>query len=647
MDGASPPRRADPVACGVLLLVAGLVLWRFDPGMESFFEPKFALQSAGVALLMGLAAIRAFAGRPLWLLVTPTALALLACVGWAELSRAWASSAVLARRSLGDWWAGLLLFLLVQHAVWVAGRRGLHRAVLALTALTVLVAGWALADDFRGPAGVGFVRLEDWRGAIAASLGNTGHIADLCGFGLLLALSVYAFARSRAALVFALLACVVLAAAMVVCFSFHSDVALIAAALAVLAGAWPHRRLLARRWRRFALLGLLWAAMLGFYFTDAPGNPHRPGLLEQALGSARLAWGWGSRLVIWSNTLEMIRLHPWLGWGVGCFPHGYPQQASAWVLSHPDYVRLAGGFTNAAHNEILQTWAELGTVGLALWAVVFALHFQACGRLMRRRRRSERLAGVWLLGATAMWLLQAQMNFPLQTPVGRLTLLLLLGAAASLDARSALAIALPLRGWRLAVAALITVALVCYPVGAAVVRHEVQRRMRAPYEASTLWMAERSALVQRGAAPGALARHADSERAWAAVGGYQRVLSLDPDWTDARSGLLGMIVAMGADMRRGAHELPAEEADRLRGQGETLLRAAISHGYRTLEGLAVADVYQRLALAHELLGERDEARRLWLIHFERAPGAIGGPDFERWITEPEFRRLWVERLEER
>jgi O-antigen ligase len=657
-EETSPRSRFDPVPAGIALLCTAVILWRFDPGQESFNGPKFVLWTGGLAVLITLAVIQVFRGGRLWILATPTAIALLVCLLWAELTATWASSDLLPRRALGGWWATLWTLLLVQHAVWVARRRGLRRAAGMFVLVGSVVAVWALVNDFAFEQGQSaFARLEDWRGGIHSSLGNTSHIGDLLGLAMLPALLLFGFARRTVTLWPAGIACVVLAAAMVVCFSFHSDVALIVGALIVLVGVGRRRRrLLMRRWRRFALLGAAWFAVLLFYFGDVPGNPHRPGLASQATSSDRLAWGWDSRLAIWSNTLAMIGECPWLGWGVGCFTHGWPQQSSVWVATNPDprIAALAGRHTNAAHSEILQLWAELGIVGLALWIILFALHFQACARLMRHERRALRLAGLWLMALTVMWLLQAQMNFPLQMPVGRLTLVALLGIAAGLDTRhrpeggrQAFELTLPLRGWKFAVASLIAIGIASYHVGHATVRHIVLARFRAPYELSTIWGQRRSAWMAQGAPPQALGAWADSELAWDAVEAFNHTLELDPEFTDAVNGLGGMAFRMGSDCLMAAMALPEGDPERgeWRVQGENLLRASIARGHEALRGLQEAELYRRMALAHELLGDLDEARPLWIVTFERSPIQQGSADFVRWINDPEFRQVWLMRRE--
>lgn len=79
-----------------------------------------------------------------------------------------------------------------------------------------------------------------------------------------------------------------------------------------------------------------------------------------------------SRFAIWSNTLELIRLHPWTGVGTGNFNF-------AWTLtefSHPRPV----AFFDHTHNLALQLWVELG---LPLGTLVLALLGYALWRAFR------------------------------------------------------------------------------------------------------------------------------------------------------------------------------------------------------------------------------------------------------------------------
>ena len=82
------------------------------------------------------------------------------------------------------------------------------------------------------------------------------------------------------------------------------------------------------------------------------------------------------RLIIWSDTVDLIRAHPWLGVGPGNYELFLPAFRS--VPLHRDWKALMGERTHVpyhAHNEYLEIWAESGLFGLAamLWLLGTAL----------------------------------------------------------------------------------------------------------------------------------------------------------------------------------------------------------------------------------------------------------------------------------
>ena len=85
-----------------------------------------------------------------------------------------------------------------------------------------------------------------------------------------------------------------------------------------------------------------------------------------------------------------------------------------------------GRWTNAAHNELLQAWAELGIVGVALLVALLAAAWFALLKDLSQSEGRERRRRVTLAALLAAWALHAQMNFALQTPVGALSLYALL-----------------------------------------------------------------------------------------------------------------------------------------------------------------------------------------------------------------------------
>ena len=115
------------------------------------------------------------------------------------------------------------------------------------------------------------------------------------------------------------------------------------------------------------------------------------------------------RLQFAISTLHMMAVHPWIGWGLGCWPSVYP----AFATFDP------GAIVNQAHSDWLQWTAEGGLpVGLAmlaltLWAIKPALR------------------SIWGIGILAV-LIHAAFDYPFSRPaVGAWPILILSMVAAS------------------------------------------------------------------------------------------------------------------------------------------------------------------------------------------------------------------------
>ncbi|MFH1259390.1 MAG: O-antigen ligase family protein [Elusimicrobiota bacterium] len=118
------------------------------------------------------------------------------------------------------------------------------------------------------------------------------------------------------------------------------------------------------------------------------------------------------RVKIWQSALEMVKEHPFLGWGLGNFEYGFEKYA------YPRTDRLAryGQSTRFAHNEFLQIASELG-----LPALIFFLGaiFILLKRIDQKRRlfSEENKSIILMAGANvAVLLLQGFFEFNLHSP---------------------------------------------------------------------------------------------------------------------------------------------------------------------------------------------------------------------------------------
>lgn len=92
----------------------------------------------------------------------------------------------------------------------------------------------------------------------------------------------------------------------------------------------------------------------------------------------------GVRMVMWKNTLELVREKPWLGYGTGGFSEAYRRQVEG-------QEGWQGRPVDDCHNQFLRIVAEQGVLGLT----VFMLFVGACFR--QRVRDHFRIMGLGVL----------------------------------------------------------------------------------------------------------------------------------------------------------------------------------------------------------------------------------------------------------
>jgi probable O-glycosylation ligase (exosortase A-associated) len=88
------------------------------------------------------------------------------------------------------------------------------------------------------------------------------------------------------------------------------------------------------------------------------------------------------RLHFWHVVLEMAAAHPILGVGY----NGYNPSYDDYDFSHGKY-----GHRRAVHNSFLAVLAELGYVGLAIYAIIILSSFQACHKVRKLAATSPSL----------------------------------------------------------------------------------------------------------------------------------------------------------------------------------------------------------------------------------------------------------------
>lgn len=441
-------------------IAAPLFIW--PPAQESFVLPKRFFLDAMLWLLLAVSLAGATRRRPLKLPLHPVNGFILAWAAWQSVSILWSVSPELSRDAAAEAWRLALFAWLLQSAV-LNDRRALLALGIAAAGSAFVLAIWVLAiDAARAFGSFGAVRavLGDWRDVVsAASMGNSGHVADWLVAGFLLALAHALTCFGPRAFAIAAVALWTIAAALVVCWSVHSNLSLIVAAGLF---AWLMRRHLfgkprtrALR-RRLAVLSAGWAAVVIFFAADHPLNPHGravwekrlpegveasrlPGIFGEAFSSPRWIAGGPTRLVIWLTTLEAVRERPWAGSGAGTFTWVYPATRSILVEEDADLAPYAASWTNAAHNDLMQTWSETGIVGGFLLIILVGAALHDMGQRVQREGFGNAAALSCGIALLAAFCVQAQMNFPLELPLSSCWFVALLSIPVVLPRRGGVA----------------------------------------------------------------------------------------------------------------------------------------------------------------------------------------------------------------
>lgn len=114
------------------------------------------------------------------------------------------------------------------------------------------------------------------------------------------------------------------------------------------------------------------------------------------------------RLLIWHNTIEIIKRHPIFGYGVGNHKLAIMQVEAA---KKPNFV-----VSDHAHNDFLEMQSELGIIGELLYIMIYLTAFVMAFKLMFSKTNKEiyRLIALVSMLMLITYMNDALFNFPLE-----------------------------------------------------------------------------------------------------------------------------------------------------------------------------------------------------------------------------------------
>ena len=181
---------------------------------------------------------------------------------------------------------------------------------------------------------------------------------------------------------------------------------------------------------------MLAAIIIVSFLFIIPNPLNKPGtVISQIKGRVSVktiknAFSSGRRIAIWKFTGMMIKERPILGSGLGTFKYNSLRYQAKFFEQGDNRSIYPFGYADKAHNEYLQLWAELGTIGLAIFLWLIVAYFNYGIRYLKREK-DEQKQGIMigLMGVVVAVLVDGIFGFPLHLPATIVLFWLVMGLA--------------------------------------------------------------------------------------------------------------------------------------------------------------------------------------------------------------------------
>jgi Tfp pilus assembly protein PilF/O-antigen ligase len=407
----------------------------FMRGIHDFANlPQSAFIQVGVLLLFFVWLIKGFVGKQCFILKSPLNLPILAFVLWSLISVIYAHNRYEAFLAWRPWAASALMFFLV-----INGKYQKRRLIQLLAAVFMSGSLCALLGIAQHLLGLSWVPQVAPPAATFANKNMVAHFmvltfplavgfilnskrpiwASISGIASCLMIVFILYTKTRAAWValtveilflFILLARERIRNKEVPYWSRKKSLAvgLTCVVLFVMMNLGPK----GFKWRVGEIVEHITTTMR--YKLESPERQHESAAL---------------RIAVWRNTVEMIKDHPWIGLGLGNHKLFYPLYHDKKIK---DTVFSIRSQLRRVHNDFLQTFAELGVIGMLLLAWIGFV----CLRIILILTSSQYSSDVrfWTIGITlgiVGLLVNAFFSFPFRRAIPPFSSMILIGILGS------------------------------------------------------------------------------------------------------------------------------------------------------------------------------------------------------------------------
>ncbi|MHC2995214.1 MAG: O-antigen ligase family protein [Candidatus Atribacteria bacterium] len=347
---------------------------------------------------------------------TPLNFPILSFIAICILSLIWSDTFFISLKELPLFLAGPLLYFIIVNNI--RGEKQINRIIA-----TVVLIGTALG--IYGIFQYNGIDFSFWthnvgRSKVFGLFGNPGYFAGYLILPLSLTISLFFASKNRNRKILFLIGILATGTTLILTFtrSFYLALAISSIFMFLLFLVSRGKKFIKENEKIFIFLLIVIILAVSLFIIPTPLN--KPGTaISQIKGRVSITqlinvFSSGRRIAIWKFTGMMIKDRPILGSGIGTFKYNTLRYQAKFFEQGDNRFIYPYGFADKAHNEYLQLWAELGTIGLAIFLWLIIAYFNYGIRYLKREK-DEQKQGIMigLMGAVMAFLIDSFIWFPL------------------------------------------------------------------------------------------------------------------------------------------------------------------------------------------------------------------------------------------
>jgi len=409
----------NAIEATIIALVVLVPIIFYPRCITLFIPPKEAIMQVLVLLALMFWGLKMISREEIKFTSTPLNLPVLSFITICVLSLIWSNSFFVSLKELPLFLAGPLLYFVITNNI--CAERQIRRILNILLIIGGLFGIYGILQH----NGIDF---SFWirnigRQQVFGLFGNVNYFAEYLIVPLPIAVSIFFASRNKLKKILLLIAILAMGTSLLVTFTRSSylgfGVSLIFMALLFI---FSRGKSFIKENKKIFIVVLVAIFIITFLFV-VPNPLNKSGTIIHKIKSrisiTQLTQSYPiiTRIANWKFTTLMIKDHPLLGSGIGTYKYNSLRYQAKFLDQGQNRSFYPSGFADKAHNEYLQLWAEIGIIGLGIFAWLIISYFNYGLRFIKKEKDYYRQGIIiGLMGAVVAVLVDGIFGFPLHLP---------------------------------------------------------------------------------------------------------------------------------------------------------------------------------------------------------------------------------------